>query len=51
MKGDNFVIGVPSIDSRTINLRKRVWSLSKSDSACGRLVLGVFFLLGFGLYP
>ena len=44
MKGDNFVIGVPSIDSGTINLGKRVWSesLSESDSACGHFNFGFF---------
>ena len=42
------MIGVSSIDSSTINLGKRVWSesLSESDSACGRFNYG-FFSLGF----
>ena len=39
MKGDNFVIGVSSIDSSTINLGKTVLSesLLESDSACRHL--------------
>ena len=50
MKGDNFVIGVSSVDSSTINLGKRVWSesLSESDSACRCFGLG-FFSFGFWL--
>ena len=46
MKGDNFVIRVSSINSSTINLGKRVWSesLSESDSACGRFNFRVFWL-------
>ena len=43
IKGDNFVIGVSSIDSSMINLGKRVWSESLSDSACGCFSFGVFF--------
>ena len=48
MKGDNFVIGVSSIDSSMINLGKRVWSesLLESDSACRCFSFG-FFSLGF----
>ena len=44
MKGGNFVIGISSIDSSTINLGKRVWSesLSESDSVCGCFHFGVF---------
>ena len=46
MKGDNIVIGVSSVDSSTINLRKRVWSesLLESDSACERFRFEVFSL-------
>ena len=46
MKGDNFVIGVSSIDSNTINLGKGIWpeSLSESDSACRCFSFGVFSL-------
>ena len=52
MKEDNFVIGISFTDSSMINLGKRVWSksLSESDSACGRFSFR-FFYLGFGLYP
>ena len=42
MKGDNLVIGVSSVDSSMINLGKRVWSESLSDSECGSF---------FFLYP
>ena len=45
------MIGVSSIDSSMINLEKRVWSesLSESDSACRRFNFG-FFSLGFWFY-
>ena len=45
MKWDNFVFGVSSIDYSMINLGKRVWSesLSESDSACRRFNLVFFF--------
>ena len=46
MKEDNFVIGVSSIYSSTINLGKRDWSLSESDNACGRFNF-CYFSLGF----
>ena len=52
MKGDNFVIGVSSVDSSMINLRKRVWSesLSESDSAYRHFSFVLFFCLGFGVF-
>ena len=45
MKGDNFVTGVSIIDFSMINLGKRVWSesLSESDSGCGRFSCAFFF--------
>ena len=53
MKGDNFVIGVSSVDSSMINLGKRVWSelLSEPDSACGHFSFVFFFaFISIGIF-
>ena len=46
MKGNNFVIGVSSINSSTINLEKRVWSESWSQALHADALILEFFCLG-----